>query len=157
MASVQSRESREPGPERNERPHPPPHRDRPRIRLDQPIEHLQQRHVDSRLPTASHPTGCLWQSTERLPRRLVTSPIMPNQPQALMPVPPGIRHLGCTKAFLRNRFFGLSQSPQFPPAKLEGDILDGEEFARTETGRGVERRVSRVESRSSATREASAQ
>ena len=43
----------EPRPERNKRPHPPPHRDRPRIRLDQPIEHLQKRHVDSRLPTAS--------------------------------------------------------------------------------------------------------
>ena len=51
----------EPRPERNKRPHPPPHRDRPRIRLDQPIKHLQQRHVDSRLPTASHPTGHLRQ------------------------------------------------------------------------------------------------
>ena len=77
----------EPGPERNERPHPPPHRDRPRIWLDQPIKHLQQR---------------------RLPR-----PVMPNQPQT------------------------------FPPAQLEADILDGEEFAGTETGRGVERRGSR--------------
>ena len=55
-----------------------------------------------------------------------------------MPVPPGIRHLGCTKAFLRNLFFGLSQSPQFPPAKFKRHILDGEEFARTETGRGDE-------------------
>ena len=35
----------EPGPQRNQRPHPPPHRDRPRIRLDQPIEHLQQRRL----------------------------------------------------------------------------------------------------------------
>ena len=139
----------EPSPERNQRPYPPPHRDRPRIRLDQPIEHLQQRHVDSRLPTASHPTGCLWQSTERLPRRLVPRPIMPNQPEALMPVPPGIRHLGCTKAFLRNLFFGLSQGPQFPPAQFEGDIFDGEKFACTETMCGVESRESRVESRES--------
>jgi hypothetical protein len=61
-----------------------------------------------------------------------------------MPVPPGIRHLGCTKAFLRNLFFGLSQSPQFPAAKFEGDILDGEELARTETVRGVEGRGSSV-------------
>ena len=105
----------EPSPERNESPHPPPHGDRPRIWLDQPIQHLQQRHVDSRLPTASHPTGCLWQSTERLPRRLVPRPIMPNQPQT------------------------------FAPAQLERDILDGEEFARTETVRGVEGRGSRVE------------
>ena len=106
----------EPSPERNERTNPLPHRDRPRIRLDQPIKHLQERHVDSRLPTASHPTGCLWQSTERLPRRLVTSTVMANEPQALMPSPPGVRHLGCTKAFLRNLFFGPSQGPQFPPA-----------------------------------------
>ena len=49
----------EPSPERNQRPHPPPHRDRPRIRLDQPIQHLQQR---------------------GLPR-----PVMPNQPQAFPP------------------------------------------------------------------------
>jgi len=128
----------EPRPVRNQRPHPPPHRDRPRIWLDQPIEHLQQRGVDSRLPTASHPTGCQWQSTERLPRRLVTRPIMPNEPQTLMPSPPGVRHLGCTKAFLRNLFFAPSQGPQFPPAKFEQDILDGVELARTETGRGVE-------------------
>jgi hypothetical protein len=33
----------------------------------------------------------------------------------------------------------------FPPAKLETDIFDGEEFARTETGRGVEGRASSVE------------
>ncbi len=26
-----------------------------------------------------------------------------------MPSPPGVRHLGCTKAFLRNLFFGPSQ------------------------------------------------
>ena len=49
----------EPSPERNQRPHPPPHRDRPRIRLDQPIEHLQQRGL--------------------------ASPIMPNQPEAFPP------------------------------------------------------------------------
>ena len=49
--------SQNPSPERNERPNPLPHRDRPRIRLDQPIQHLQQR---------------------RLPR-----PVMPNEPQAL--------------------------------------------------------------------------
>ena len=144
-SSVQRRASREGGPERSQRPHSPPHRDGPRTQLDQPIEHLQQRGVDSRLPTASHPTGCQWQSTERLPRRLVTGPVMPNQPQALMPSPPGVRHLGCTKAFLRNLFFGLSQSPQFPPAQLERHILDGEEFARTETVCGVESRGSRVE------------
>ena len=64
-----------------------------------------------------------------------------------MPSPPGVRHLGCTKGFLRNLFFGPSQGPQFPAAQLEGHILDGEEFARTETVRGVERRGSRVERR----------
>ena len=69
-----------------------------------PNQHLQQRGVDSRLPSASHPMGCLRQSTERLPSRLGPSAIMPNQPQALMPAPPGVRHLGCTKAFLRNLF-----------------------------------------------------
>ncbi len=109
----------EPGPERNQRPHPPPHRDRPRIWLDQPIEHLQQRGL--------------------------TSPVMPDQPQALMPSPPGVRHLGCTKAFLRNLFFGPSQGPQFPAAQFKRHILDGEEFARTETVRGVEGRASRGE------------
>jgi len=46
-----------------------------------------------------------------------------------MPSPPGVRHLGCAKAFLRNLFFGPSQGPQFPPPQLEADILDGEEFA----------------------------
>ena len=56
------------------RGHPPPHRNRPRIRLDQPIQHLQQRRL--------------------------TRPVMPNKPEALMPSPPGGRHLGCTKAFL---------------------------------------------------------
>jgi|GEM_PF-3427484 len=74
---------------------------------------------------------------------------MPNEPQTLMPSPPGVRHLGCTKAFLRNLFFGPSQGPQFPPAQLERDIFDGEEFAHTETGRGVESPESRVESRES--------
>ena len=78
----------EPRPERNERPHPPPHCNRPPIWLDQPIEHLQQR---------------------RLP-----SPIMANEPQT------------------------------FPAAQLERHILDGEELARTETVRGVERRASRA-------------
>ena len=106
-------------------------------------KHLQQRGVDSRLPTASHPTGGLRQSTERLPRRLVPRPIMPNESQTLMPPPPGVRHLGCTKAFLRNLFFGPSQGPQFPAAQFERDILDGEELARTETVRGVEGRGSR--------------
>ena len=105
------------------RGHPPPHCDGPRIWLDQPIKHLQQRRL--------------------------TSPVMTNEAEALMPSPPGVRPLGCTKAFLRNLFFGPSQGPQFPSAKFEGDILDGEEFARTETVRGVERRASSVERRAS--------
>ncbi len=49
----------EPRPERNQRPHPPPNRNRPPIRLDEPIQHLQQRGL--------------------------TGPIMPNQPQAFPP------------------------------------------------------------------------
>ena len=47
---------------------------------------------------------------------VLPAPVMPNQPQALMPSPPGVRPLGCTKAFLRNLFFGPSQGPQFPAA-----------------------------------------
>jgi hypothetical protein len=41
------------------RPHPPPHRNRPRIRLDQAIKHLQKRGL--------------------------TSPVMPNKPQTFPP------------------------------------------------------------------------
>jgi hypothetical protein len=59
---------------------------------------------------------------ERLPRRLGARPIPPDNPQQLMPSPPGVRHLGCTKAFLRNLFFGPSQGPQFPPLHLERNI-----------------------------------
>jgi hypothetical protein len=33
-----------------------------------------------------------------------------------------------------------NQPQAFPPAEFKRDIFDGEEFARTETGRGVERR-----------------
>ena len=40
-----------------------------------------------------------------------------------MPSPPRVRHLGCTKAFLRNLFFGPSQGPQFPALDLERNIL----------------------------------
>ncbi len=57
------------------------------------------------------------------------SPIMPNQPQALMPSPPGAWHLGFTKAFLRNLFFGPSQGPQFPAAKFETDIFNRVKFS----------------------------
>jgi len=41
-----------PAPRAQSPPPPPPHRKRPPIRLDEPIQHLQKRHVDSRLPTA---------------------------------------------------------------------------------------------------------
>ena len=47
--------------------------------------------------------------------------------------------------FLRNLFFGPSQGPQFPAAKFEADVFDGEELARSETVRGVERRGSSAE------------
>jgi len=98
------------------------HLDLPGTLSGNPRKNLQQSRVDSRLPSASHPSGCLRQSTERLPRRLVhrrhsSSPssrrpvvlwsarlarraIPPDDAQQLMPSPPGVRHIGCTKAFL---------------------------------------------------------
>ena len=56
------------------------------------------------------------QTLRRNPRKNLeqsrfTRPIPPNNPEQLMPSPPEVRYLGCTKAFLRNLFFGPSQGP----------------------------------------------
>jgi len=59
----------EPRPERNQSPHPPPHRNRPRIWLYQPIQHLQQRRLTS--PSESdvfHP-ATLREYRSRIPAR----------------------------------------------------------------------------------------
>ena len=63
-----------------------------------------------------------------------------------MPSPPRVRHLGCTKAFLRNLFFGPSQGSQFPALHLKRNILQRVDPVRRRR-RGVESRESRVESR----------
>jgi hypothetical protein len=119
-----------------------------------PQKNLEQSRVDSRLPSASHPSGCLaavsraaarLPGSERLPRRLVARPIPPDDGQQLMPSPSGVRHLGCTKAFLRNLFFGPSQGPQLPALDLERNILERVAPVRRRSLRRDEGRGSRVE------------
>ncbi len=62
-----------------------------------------------------------------------------------MPSPPEVRHLGCTKAFLRNLLFGPSQGPQFPALHLKRNILQRiNPVRRRSLGRRDERRESRA-------------
>ena len=90
----------EPSPERNERTNPLPHRDRPRIRLDQPIKHLQERHVDSRLPTAFDSQIAQSASPSELPDGSLSRPSQDLDSPYGLPVavyrtaapPPGYQH-----------------------------------------------------------------
>jgi hypothetical protein len=118
----------------------------------EPRADLQQRsnppaHLDLPRTLSGNPRKNLEQSG-------LARPIPPDNPQQLMPAPPGVRHLGCAKAFLRNLFFGPSQGPQFPPLHLKRNILQRIDpirmrSLRSNEGRGTrdEGRGSRVESR----------
>jgi len=82
-----------------------------------------------------------------LPATTITSwpgPIPPDDAEQLMPSPPGVRHLGCTKAFLRNLFFGPSQGPQFPPLHLKRNILKSVDPVRLRLRRRDEGRETRA-------------